>query len=66
MAGRGSWSGSATVVVRAEGANETPTSAAARAAETLAGIKGVAEAQALPREKSRHRPAGPVDRPARP
>jgi cell division transport system permease protein len=43
--------GSATVVVRAR-ANESPDSAAARAAETLAGIKGVVEAQALPREKA--------------
>lgn len=43
--------GSATVVVRAR-ANETPDSAAARAAETLAGIKGVVEAQALTREKA--------------
>ncbi len=44
-------SNSATVVVRAR-ANETPDSAAARAAETLAGIKGVTEAQALTREKA--------------
>lgn len=44
-------SGSATVVVRAR-ANETPDSAAARAAETLAGVRGVVEAQALPREKA--------------
>ncbi|MBQ1559435.1 ABC transporter permease [Caulobacter sp.] len=43
--------GSATVVVRAR-AGETPDSAAARAAETLAGVKGVTEAQALPREKA--------------
>jgi cell division transport system permease protein len=43
--------GSATVVVRAR-ANESPDSAAARAAETLAGVKGVVEAQALPREKA--------------
>jgi cell division transport system permease protein len=44
-------SGSATVVVRAR-VNETPDSAAARAAETLAGVRGVVEAQALPREKA--------------
>ena len=44
-------SGSATVVVRAR-INETPDSAAARAAETLAGVRGVVEAQALPREKA--------------
>lgn len=43
--------GSATVVVRAR-ANESPDSAAARAAEALAGVKGVTEAQALPREKA--------------
>lgn len=44
-------SGSATVVVRAR-VSETPDSAAARAAETLAGVRGVVEAQALPREKA--------------
>jgi cell division transport system permease protein len=43
--------GSATVVVRAR-AGETPDSAAARAAETLAGVRGVIEAQALTREKA--------------
>jgi len=43
--------GSATVVVRAR-ANESPDAAAARAAETLSGIKGVVEAQALTREKA--------------
>jgi cell division transport system permease protein len=43
--------GSATVVVRAR-ANESPDAAAARAAETLAGVKGVVEAQALTREKA--------------
>lgn len=43
--------GSATVVVRAR-AGETPDSAAARAAETLAGVRGVVEAQALTREKA--------------
>lgn len=42
--------GSATVVVRANG-NETPDAAAGRAAETLAGVKGVSEARAL--EKAR-------------
>lgn len=42
--------GSATVVVRANGA-ESPDAAAGRAAETLAGVKGVAEARAL--EKAR-------------
>ena len=49
-------SGSATVVVRAR-VNETPDSAAARAAETLAGVRGVVEAQALPREKAEALPA---------
>lgn len=43
--------GSATVVVRAR-AGETPDSAAARAAETLSGVRGVIEAQALTREKA--------------
>ena len=43
--------GSATVVVRAR-AGETPDSAAARAAEALAGVRGVVEAQALTREKA--------------
>lgn len=43
--------GSATVVVRAR-ANESPDSAAARAAEALAGVRGVVQAQALPREKA--------------
>jgi cell division transport system permease protein len=38
-------------VVRAR-AGETPDSAAARAAETLAGVRGVVEAQALTREKA--------------
>jgi len=42
--------GSATVVVRANGA-ESPDAAAGRAAETLAGVKGVSEARAL--EKAR-------------
>ena len=43
--------GSATVVVRPK-ADETADAAAARAAETLAGVKGVAEADALEREKA--------------
>jgi len=43
--------GSATIVVRASG-NETPDAAAGRAAETLAGVKGVAEARALERAKA--------------
>ncbi|MDO8408645.1 MAG: ABC transporter permease [Phenylobacterium sp.] len=44
-------SGEMTVIVRPK-ANETPDSAAARAAETLAGVPGVAEARALEREKA--------------
>lgn len=43
--------GQATVIVRPK-ANETPDGAAARAAETLAGVAGVAEARALEREKA--------------
>ncbi|MDX5330237.1 MAG: ABC transporter permease [Pseudomonadota bacterium] len=43
--------GEMTVIVRPK-ANETPDSAAARAAETLAGVDGVAEARALEREKA--------------
>lgn len=43
--------GSATVVVRAQGA-ETPDTAAGRAAEVLAGVKGVTEARALEKEKA--------------
>lgn len=43
--------GSATVVVRANGA-ETPDAAAARAAETLAGVPGVVEARALEKAKA--------------
>lgn len=43
--------GQATVIVRPK-ANETPDGAAARAAETLAGVDGVAEARALEREKA--------------
>lgn len=41
----------ATVLVRPKGA-ETPDAAAARAAETLAGVPGVAEARALEKEKA--------------
>ena len=44
-------SDSATVVVRASG-DQTPDAAAARAAEALAGVKGVAEARALEKEKA--------------
>jgi len=44
-------SDSATVVVQPKGA-ETPDAAAARAAEVLAGVKGVAEARALEKEKA--------------
>lgn len=43
--------GEATVIVRARG-GETPDAAAARAAEVLAGVQGVAEARALEREKA--------------
>jgi len=43
--------GSATVVVRANG-SETPDAAAGRAAETLAGVKGVSEARALEKAKA--------------
>jgi cell division transport system permease protein len=43
--------GSATVVVRPRGI-ETADSAAARAAEALAGVKGVVEAQALEKDKA--------------
>ena len=43
--------GEMTVIVRPK-ATETPDSAAARAAETLAGVEGVAEARALEREKA--------------
>ncbi|MBI5941859.1 MAG: ABC transporter permease [Caulobacterales bacterium] len=43
--------GSATVVVRAQG-SETPDAAAGRAAETLAGVSGVSEARALEKEKA--------------
>jgi cell division transport system permease protein len=44
--------GSATVLVRARG-DETADGAAARAAEALAGVKGVAEAAALEPEKAK-------------
>lgn len=43
--------GSATVVVRASG-GETPDTAAGRAAEALAGVKGVTEARALEKERA--------------
>jgi cell division transport system permease protein len=43
--------GEATVIVRARG-GETPDAAAARAAEALAGTRGVAEARALEKEKA--------------
>jgi cell division transport system permease protein len=43
--------GSATVLVRTAGL-ETPDAAAARAAEALAGVKGVAEARALSKAKA--------------
>ncbi len=48
---RADLTGSATVVVRPN-ADETADAAAARAAETLAGVKGVVEAEALEREKA--------------
>lgn len=44
-------SGEATVIVRPK-ANETPDSAAARAAEALAGLPGVVETRALERDKA--------------
>ncbi|WP_293905496.1 FtsX-like permease family protein [Phenylobacterium sp.] len=47
----GQLTGEATVIVRARG-GETPDAAAARAAETLAGVKGVSEARALEKEKA--------------
>jgi cell division transport system permease protein len=43
--------GSATVVVR-PGPNETPDAAAARAADVLAGVRGVGEVEALEKEKA--------------
>lgn len=43
--------GEATIVVRPK-SNETPDSAAARAAETLAGVPGVLEARAIEAEKA--------------
>ena len=48
---RSQLNGSATVVVRPK-ADETADAAAARAAEALAGVKGVAEADALERDKA--------------
>jgi cell division transport system permease protein len=48
---RGQLIGEATVVVRPTGA-ETADAAAARAAETLSGIKGVAQAETLEKEKA--------------
>lgn len=47
----GQLTGSATVVVRAQGA-ETPDTAAGRAAEALAGVRGVNEARALEKERA--------------
>lgn len=47
----GQLQGEATVIVRAFG-GESPDGAAARAAETLAGVKGVAEARALEPEQA--------------
>lgn len=47
----GQLSGSATVVVRAVGA-ETPDTAAARAAEALSGVAGVTEARALDKARA--------------
>lgn len=47
----GQLTGSATVVVRAQGA-ESPDAAAARAAEALAGVRGVSEARALEKAKA--------------
>jgi len=49
---RGQLAGSATVIVRPKG-DETADAAAARAAETLAGVKGVVEAAALEPAKAR-------------
>jgi len=49
---RAQLSGSATVLVRARG-DETADGAAARAAEVLAGVRGVAEADALEPEKAK-------------
>ena len=49
---RGQLIGSATVIVRPKG-DETADAAAARAAETLAGVKGVVEAAALEPAKAR-------------
>ena len=47
----GQLKGEATVIVRAR-SGETPDAAAARAAETLAGVPGVSEARALEKEKA--------------
>lgn len=47
----GQLKGEATVIVRARG-GETPDAAAARAAEALAAVPGVAEARALEKEKA--------------
>lgn len=47
----GQLAGEATVIVRPKG-GETPDSAAARAAETLAGVDGVTEARALEKAKA--------------
>jgi cell division transport system permease protein len=47
----GQLAGEATVIVRQQG-GETPDAAAARAAEVLAGVPGVAEARALERDKA--------------
>lgn len=47
----GQLTGSATVVVRAQGA-ESPDTAAGRAAEALAGVPGVSEARALEKAKA--------------
>jgi cell division transport system permease protein len=48
---RSELAGSATVIVRAQGA-DTPDQAAARAAEVVSGVKGVAEARALDAAKA--------------
>ena len=48
---RSELTGAATVVVRAQGA-DTPDEAAARAAEVVSGVKGVAEARALDKAKA--------------
>src|SRR5580704_8949212 len=43
--------GSATIIVSPQG-DDTPDAAAARAAEVVSGVKGVAEAQALDAQKA--------------